>query len=349
MKEYNEKNAIKVIGIDLAKNSFHVHGVNQAGHKVMSKKMSRQNLKTFMMNLPPCLVGMEACGGAHYWARLLRNWGHQVKLIAPQFVKPFVKSNKNDAIDAEAICEAIQRPNMRFIAIKNTAQQDVLAIHRMRSLVVGQRTALVNQIRGLLQEFGIVIPKGRRHVNQYLPRILEDAENGLSGLFREALHGLYRDLSHFDQRVVDYDDRIDQMAQVDEQAQRLMTIPGVGPKVATALLGAIGDISAFNNGRELAAWLGLVPRQCSTGGKSTLLGISKRGDVYIRKLLIHGSRSVLNWVDRKDDRTSLWAKELKARRHKNIASVALANRIVRVAFALLKRGEDYKIAVTTPA
>ena len=349
MKEYNEKNAIKVIGIDLAKNSFHVHGVNQAGPKVMSKKMSRQNLKTFMMNLPPCLVGMEACGGAHYWARLLRNWGHQVKLIAPQFVKPFVKSNKNDAIDAEAICEAIQRPNMRFIAIKNTAQQDVLAIHRMRSLVVGQRTALVNQIRGLLQEFGIVIPKGRRHVNQYLPRILEDAENGLSGLFREALHGLYRDLSHFDQRVVDYDDRIDQMAQVDEQAQRLMTIPGVGPKVATALLGAIGDISAFKNGRELAAWLGLVPRQCSTGGKSTLLGISKRGDVYIRKLLIHGSRSVLNWVDRKDDRTSLWAKELKARRHKNIASVALANRIVRVAFALLKRGEDYKIAVTTPA
>ena len=349
MKEYNEKNAIKVIGIDLAKNSFHVHGVNQAGHKVMSKKMSRQNLKTFMMNLPPCLVGMEACGGAHYWARLLCSWGHQVKLIAPQFVKPFVKSNKNDAIDAEAICEAIQRPNMRFIAIKTTAQQDVLAIHRMRSLVVGQRTALVNQIRGLLQEFGIVIPKGRRHVNQYLPRILEDAENGLSGLFREALHGLYRDLSHFDQRVVDYDDRIDQMAQVDEQAQRLMTIPGVGPKVATALLGAIGDISAFKNGRELAAWLGLVPRQCSTGGKSTLLGISKRGDVYIRKLLIHGSRSVLNWVDRKDDRTSLWAKELKARRHKNIASVALANRIVRVAFALLKRGEDYKIAVTTPA
>jgi len=348
MKEYNEKNAIKVIGIDLAKNCFHVHGVNQAGHKVMSKKMSRQQLKTFMMNLPPCLVGMEACGGAHYWARLLRSWGHQVKLIAPQFVKPFVKSNKNDAIDAEAICEAIQRPNMRFVAIKNTEQQDVLAIHRMRSLVVSQRTALVNQIRGLLQEFGIVIPKGRWHVNQYLPRILEDAENGLSGLFREALQGLYSDLSHFDQRVIDYDDRIDQMAQADEQAQRLMTIPGVGPKVATALLGAIGDISAFKNGRELAAWLGLVPRQCSTGGKSTLLGISKRGDVYIRTLLIHGSRSVLNWVDRKDDRTSLWAKELKARRHKNIASVALANKIVRVAFALLKRSEDYKVTLATP-
>ena len=348
MRHCNEKNAIKVIGIDLAKNSFHVHGVNQAGHKVMSKKMSRQQLKTFMMNLPPCLVGMEACGGAHYWARLLCSWGHQVKLIAPQFVKPFVKSNKNDAIDAEAICEAIQRPNMRFVAIKNTEQQDVLAIHRMRSLVVGQRTALVNQIRGLLQEFGVVIPKGRKHVNQYLPRILESAENGLSGLFREALQGLYRDLSHFDQRVADYDDRIDQMVQADEQAQRLMTIPGVGPKVATALLGAIGDISAFNNGRELAAWLGLVPRQCSTGGKSTLLGISKRGDVYIRTLLIHGSRSVLNWVDRKEDRTSLWAKELKARRHKNIASVALANKIVRVAFALLKRGEDYKVTLATP-
>ena len=233
MKEYNEKNAIKVIGIDLAKNSFHVHGVNQAGHKVMSKKMSRQPLKTFMMNLPPCLVGMEACGGAHYWARLLRSWGHQVKLIAPQFVKPFVKSNKNDAIDAEAICEAIQRPNMRFVAIKNTVQQEVSAIHRMRSLVVSQRTAWVYQIRGLLQEFGMVIPKGRRHVNQYLPRILEDAENGLSGLFREALHGLYRDLSHVDQRVADYDDRMDQVAKTYEQEQRLMTIPGVSPKVAT--------------------------------------------------------------------------------------------------------------------
>ena len=349
MQEYNEKNAIKVIGIDLAKNSFHVHGVNQAGYKVISKKMSRQKLKLFMMNLPPCLVAMEACGGAHYWARLLSSWGHQVKLMAPQFVKPFVKSNKNDAIDAEAICEAVQRPNMRFVSVKSVAQQDVLAMHRMRSLVVGQRTALVNQIRGLLQEFGIVMPKGRRHVNQYLPRILEDAENGLSGLFREALHELYRDLSHFDQRVADYDDRIDQMAQADEQAQRLMTIPGVGPKVATALLGAIGDISAFKNGRELAAWLGLVPRQCSTGGKSTLLGISKRGDVYIRTLLIHGSRSVLNRVDQKDDRTSLWAKQLKARRHRNIASVALANKIVRVAFALLKRGERYKVGVTMPA
>ena len=193
------------------------------------------------------------------------------------------------------------------------------------------------------------MPKGRRHVNQYLPRILEDAENGLSGLFREALHGLYRDLSHFDQRVADYDDRIDQMAQADAQAQRLMTIPGVGPKVATALLGAIGDISACKNGRELAAWLGLVPRQCSTGGKSTLLGISKRGDVYIRTLLIYGSRSVLNRVDQKDDRTSLWAKQLKARRHRNIASVALANKIVRIAFALLKRGERYKVGVTMPA
>ena len=348
MKHDNEKNVTKVIGIDLAKNSFQVHGVNQAGYKVMSKKMSRQKLKTFMLNLSPCLVGMEACGGAHYWARLFSQYGHQVKLIAPQSVKPFVKSNKNDAIDAEAICEAVQRPNMRFIAIKNTQQQDVLSIHRMRSLVVSQRTALVNQIRGILQEFGIVIPKGRKYVNQYLPRILEDGENGLSGLFREALHGLYRDLSHFDQRVADYDGRIDQMAQADEQAQRLMTIPGVGPKVATALLGAIGDISAFNNGRELAAWLGLVPRQCSTGGKSTLLGISKRGDVYIRKLLIHGARSVLNRVDQKDDRSSLWAKALKARRHTNIASVAWANKIIRVAFALLKRGEDYQVTLATP-
>jgi transposase len=218
---------------------------------------------------------MEACGETHYWMCLLSKCGHQVKLMAPQFVKPFVKYNKNDAIDTETICEVVQRPNMRFVAIKNTQQQDVLSIHRLHSLVVSQRTALINQIRGLLQVFGIVFPEGKQKVNNYLPSILEDAENSLSGLFWETLHGLYQDLAHFDQRV-GYDNKIDQITQADEQAKKLITIPGVGSKVETAFSRAIGDISAFKNSRDLATWLGLVPRQCSIGGKSTLLGISKR-------------------------------------------------------------------------
>jgi len=269
--------------------------------------------------------------------------GHEVKLISPQFVKPFVKSNKSDAADAEAICEAMQRPNMLFVAIKETDQQDIQAIHRMRSLAVERRTAQVNQIRGLLQEFGIEIPKGRVKVNEQLPYILEDAENGLSNLFRAELHGLYQELRHLDQRATHYDQQIEFIAEGDEQAQRLMTIPGIAAKGATALLAAIGDISHFKSGRELSAWLGLVPRQHSTGGKSTLLGISKRGDVYLRQLLIHGARSVMRCIDKKSDRTSQWGKELKSRRHNNVATVAMANKMARIAFALLRKGENYRV------
>ena len=337
------------MGIDLAKNSFHVHGVDADGRKAVGKKLSRQKLKEYLVNLPLCNIAMEACGSAHYWARLLESYGHEVKLIAPQFVKPYVKSNKNDVADAEAICEAAQRPNMRFVAVKEIGQQDIQSIHRMRSLVVGQRTAQTNQIRGLLLEYGIGIPAGRSNLIKHLPEILEDAENGLTDLFREELFGLYGELRHLDERIAHYDKKINQIARADERTQRLQTIPRVGPMIATALLAAIGDIHAFKNGRELAAWLGVVPRQHSTGGKSTLLGISKRGDVYLRQLIIHGARSILLTVDRKTDHTSRWATALKVRRHNNIATVAMANKMVRVAFALLKTGGTYHAEPTPSA
>jgi len=285
---------------------------------------------------------MEACAGAHYWARLVQSYGHEVRLIAPQFVKPYVKSNKNDAADAEAICEAVQRPNMRFVAVKEIEQQDIQSIHRMRSLAVERRTAQINQVRGVLLEYGMTIPVGRSNLLRRVPEILEDAQNGLTDLFRGELFGLYEELKHLDERIAHYDEKINQIARADERTVRLQTIPGIGPKIATALLAAIGDINAFKNGRELAAWLGLVPRQHSTGGKQTLLGISKRGDVYLRQLVIHGARAILRWVDRKTDRTSQWAAALEQRRHRNIAVVAMANKMVRVAYAILKNGESYR-------
>jgi len=349
MRKFSEGQEVKVVGIDLAKSSFHVHAVDAGGRKVVSKKCSRNKLKEYLINLPRCTVAMEACGGAHDWARRAHSYGHEVRLIAPQFVKPYVKSNKNDAADAEAICEAAQRPHMRFVAVKEVGQQDIQSIHRMRSLVVAQRTAQSNQIRGVLLEYGIVIPVGRLNLLKRLPEILEDAENALTDFFREELCELYWELKHLDDRIAHYDEKIKQIAQADERVLRLLTIPGIGPKIATALLAAIGDIRAFKNARELAAWLGLVPRQRSTGGKATLLGISKRGDVYLRQLLIHGARSILRAVDRKTDRTSQWAAALKERRHTNIAVVAMANKMVRIAFAILKSGETYRAESTLVA
>ena len=347
MKQHSENRKVKVMGIDLAKNSLQAYGVDDKGCKAVGKKFNRRQLMAYVVNLPVCTISMEACASAHYWARLLKSYGHEVKLIAPQFVKPYVKSNKNDAADAEAICEAAQRPNMRFVPIKEIGQQDIQSIHRMRSLTVERRTAQINQIRGLLLEYGIAVPKGRSKLLKRLPEILEDAENGLTDLFREELFGLYEELHHLDERIAHYDEKIKLIARTDERTKRLQTIPGVGPKIATALLAAIGDVHAFKNGRELAAWLGLVPRQHSTGGKPTLLGISKRGDVYLRQLIIHGARSIMFTVDRKTDRTSRWAATLKGRRHTNIATVAMANKMVRVAFALLRNGETY-CADSTP-
>jgi len=343
MKEHTgHERVVKIVGIDLAKRSFHVYGVDERGQRVISKTFNRTRLKEFMAHLPACTVAMEACGSAHDWARRFRAHGHEVRLIAPQFVKPYVKSNKNDAIDAEAICEAAQRPNMRFVAIKRVEQQDIQAIHRMRSLVVERRTAQVNQIRGLLLEYGIEMPQGRAAVGRGLAEILEDAAKGLSDRFRAELRGLAEALRHLDERVAYYDAQIETIAHRHPQAQALMTIPGLGAKGATALVAAVGeDPRLLKNGRGLAAWLGLVPRQHSTGGRDRLLGISKRGDVYLRQLLIHGARAVLRWVERKDDPTSRWAAGLKGRRHPNVAVVALANKIARIAYAVMTTGKPY--------
>lgn len=340
------KEPVVTIGIDLAKNSVHAYGVDVRGRQVFSKKLPRGKLTAFMANRPACLVAMEACGSAHHWARVFRHLGHEVRLIAPQFVKPFVKSNKNDAVDAEAICEAVQRPNMRFVAIKSVEQQDIQAIHRMRSLSVERRTAQINQVRGLLLEYGVEIPQGRAAVMRRVPEILEDAENGLSERFRAELNVLLEELRHLDERVKHYDTQIQAIAQSDATAQRLMTIPGLGAQGATALLAAVGeDPQMFSSGRALAAWIGLVPRQHSTGGRERLLGLSKRGDVYLRNLLIHGARAVLRWVERKEDPVSHWAAVLKTRRHTNVVAVALANKMARIAYAVMTRGKPYDCAL----
>ena len=299
-------------------------------------------LASFIAKLPACLIGMEACGGAHYWKRTLEKLGHKVHLIAPQFVKPFVKSNKNDAADAEAICEAVQRPSMRFVPGKSLEQQDIQSLHRIRSQAVARRTALANQIRGLLMEYGIIVPKGIAYVRKEIPWLLEDAENELTSLFREMLRELHDELVHLDQQISKLEIQLETVCKQSKACQRLLTIPGVGLLTATALIAAVGDISAFKNGRELAAWIGLVPRQHTTGGKPTLLGISKRGDSYLRTLLIHGGRTVVRVADKHQDRRNRWISDLDKRREKNISAVAVANKNARIAWSLLTHETSYQ-------
>jgi len=342
MKKDSKKGEVKVLGIDLAKAGFQLHGVDETGQTVLKKKLSRKQLSVFIARLPACLIGLEACGGANHWVRVFKGFGHTVRMIAPQFVKPYVKSNKNDAVDAEAICEAVQRPSMRFVPEKSIEQQDIQSMHRIRSQLVARRTAQSNQIRGLLMEYGIVIPQGISHVRKQIPLILEVADNGLSDLFRELLSGLYEELVHIDSRVHGIEIKLASISAQNEDCQRLLTIPGVGLLSATALVAAIGSIGAFKNGRELAAWLGLVPRQHSTGGKSTLMGISKRGDSYLRTLLIHGGRTVVRVAHKHTDRKSRWVNELDQRRGKNISAVAVANKNTRIAWALLSKKTTYQ-------
>ena len=293
---------ITTVGVDLAKILFQIHGVDARGKVALRKQLKRSQVVGFFTQLPPCLVGMEACGGAHYWARKLTECGHTVKLIAPQFVKPYVKTNKNDAADAEAICEAVGRPNMRFVPIKNTEQQALLGLHRARQGFVTERTAQANQIRGLLSEFGLVMPVGIRCIESKLPQILEDAENGLSGASRALFARLFEHFRALDRQVDELEREINAWHRENLASQRLQRIPGIGPLTASALVASVGDAKVFHNGRQFAAWLGLVPRQSSSGGKTNLLGISKRGDVYLRTLLIHGARSVLLSLKRHPDR-----------------------------------------------
>ena len=333
---------ITTTGIDLAKNVFQVHGVDERGKAALKKQLKRSQVLPFFANFPPCVIGMEACGSAHHWARKLQALGHTVKLMAPQYVKPYVKTNKHDAADAEAICEAVGRPNMRFVAIKTVEQQAILAVHRARQGLVKARTAQANQIRGLLAEFGLVLSQGITHIAKRLPEILEDGENGLPGSFRELLLRLGEHLQQLDWQVVALEREIQRWHQDSEASRRVAAIPGIGPLGASALVATVGNGTSFSNGRQLAACLGMVPKQASSGGKTTLLGISKRGDSYLRTLFIHGARSVVAQVARHPERADPWLKQLLARRPKNVVAVALANKNARRAWALLAHGCDYQ-------
>lgn len=333
---------VTAIGIDLAKVVLQVHGVDGRGKVAIRKQLKRHEVLRFFSNLPPCLIGMEACSSAHYWARKLVELGHTVKLMAPQFVKPYVKTNKNDARDAEAICEAVTRPNMRFVPVKNVEQQVLLGIHRARQGFVKARTAQANQIRGLLAEFGIVMPKGVRFLGQQMPGILEDAENGLPHTSRELFARLMSHFRELDRQMKELELQIKTWHRHSAASVRLEAIPGLGPLSASALVASVGNAKEFRNGRQFAAWLGLVPRQKSSGGKEQLLGISKRGDVYLRTLLIHGARSVLFSLKRRIDQAEGWLMRLAERRNPNIAAVALANKNARVAWALLAHERDYR-------
>jgi len=332
---------ITTVGIDLAKNVFQIHAVDERGKTALKKQLKRGQVAELFANLPVCLIGMEACGSAHHWARKLAGFGHTVRLMAPQFVKPYVKTNKNDAADAEAICEAVSRPNMRFVPIKNIEQQSVLALHRVRQSFVKARTAQSNQIRGLLAEFGLVVPVGIANIAKRVPELIEDATNELTGSFRLLIARLMDHLKELDRQVDELEAQIKSWHRASDASCKLEKVPGIGPITASALVATIGDAKNFDGGRQMAAWLGLVPRQHSTGGKSNLLGMSKRGDTYLRTLLIHGARSVIFRAQQKVDKVG-WLNELVQRRNKNVAAVALANKNARIIWALLANDREFQ-------
>ncbi|MHB8169810.1 MAG: IS110 family RNA-guided transposase [Thermoleophilia bacterium] len=333
---------ITTVGLDLAKNVFQVHAVDGRGKRVLSKRLKRKSLLPFFANLGSCLVAMEATGSAHHWARELKKLGHEVRLISPQFVKPYRKGSKNDQNDAAAICEAAGRPDMHFVPVKTKEQQDIQAVHRIRQRLVAHRTAKANQTRGLLCEYGIIVPQGIRTLRNQLPFILEDADNGLSPLARELFSDLYQQILELDEKVASYDRKIRRIFKSSPVCQRLAQVEGVGPTIATAMVAAVGDGKCFKNGRQMAAWLGLVPGQNSSGDKRRLLSITKRGDRYLRTLLIHGARAVISNAAEKSDPRSVWLNGIKERRHRNVAAVALANKNARILWALLTSGEEYR-------
>lgn len=334
---------VTVIGLDLAKNVFQVHGVDEGGQVVLRRKLRRDEVAPFFANLPPCLVGMEACGGSHFWARKLRALGHDARLMAPQFVKPYLKEQKNDANDARAICEAVSRPSMRFVAVKSVDQQAMACVHRVRSGWVKARTALTNQIRGMLAEFGVVLPQGMKALRERLPEVLEDGSNELSGLVRRLMQDLLEQLKQLDAWAQQQQRQIEALAKQSPSCQRLQQVPGIGPITATALVSSMGDGAQYENSRQASAAVGIVPRQHSSGGKSTLLGITKRGDPYLRYLLIHGARAVIKVAMAKPAHNrDRWLAKLLERKHPNVAAVALANRNARIAWALLRHERTYQ-------
>lgn len=335
------------IGLDLAKNIFEVHGVDAGDKAVLRKTLRRDAVAQFFADLAPCIVGMEACSGSHYWAKVFADLGHEVRLISPQFVTPYVKSNKNDRNDAEAICEAVSRPSMRFVPPKSSEQLEIQAVHRIRQRLVSDRTRLVNQIRGLLAEHGLVVARDISRLRYALGRIADGTDNNLGHIISELACDVRDELSELDQRIAAYNKRIRDLFRSNEMCQRIGKIEGIGPITATALVAAVGDRTCFKNGRQFAAWLGLVPKQRSSGGKSRLFGISKRGDRYLRTLMIHGARAVLAKSGGKTDPRSQWIERMRERRHPNVVAVAVANKNARIVWSLLSGDKAYQ--PTAPA
>jgi len=331
------------VGIDLAKNVYQLHGVDRTGKTMLKRRLKRHQWFQVLLDKtePDCVIGMEACAGAHHWGRQLQARGYMVKLIPPQFVKPYVKSNKSDAKDAEAICEAMSRPNMRFVTVKRVEQQDIQATHRVRAELIRQRTAKANQIRGLVAEYGLVAPKHLSSLRAAIPCWLEDAENGLTVNFRALLQGVWNDLLILDDRVCEMDKLIERLAENNEDCVRLQQLRGIGPMTSTAMIASVGDARQYNKSRQMAAAIGITPKQHSSGDRDRLLGISKRGDVYLRTLMIHGARSVVANAKHKDDRLSRWVTNIANKKHPNVAAVALANKTARMAWAMLRNETDY--------
>jgi len=328
---------ITTVGVDLAKSVFTVHGVDAAGRTVLRKTVRREKLMELMVALPPCLIGMEACGGAHDWARKFEAHGHRVGIMMARFVAPYRKSSKNDGNDAEAICEAVARPNMRFVPVKSAEQQAILSLHRVRQGFIEQRTATINRIRGLLAEFGMVLPQRAEQVRRAAVVVAEE----LPILVREAIADLRAHLSYLDQRIAQYERQLIELARQREAAVRVQRLPGVGPLTASAITASISDGHEFANGRQFAAWLGLVPRQYSTGGKARMGRITKRGDAYLRTLLMLGARAVLQSAAHKTDRLSRWAMALRARRGYHRAIIAVAAKNARIIWALLANNREF--------
>ena len=338
---------IRSVGIDLGKTTFHLVALDDNGKVLLKRKFTQKQLITFTANMQTSLIGMEACGGAHFLGRALRAQGHDVKLIPAQFVKPFVKSNKNEFLDAEAIAEAVDRQNMRFVPIKTDDQLDLQALHRVRDRLIARRTSVINQLRAFLLERGLVFAKSPAKLRERMPEILENAEEDLTPRMRNLLAMLWNEWKDLELQIEEMNDEVERIASSDAGCMRLRQIPGIGPLVATAIVAAIGNGAAFHKGREFAAWLGIVPRQYSTGGKARLYGISKRGNNYLRKILIHGARAVV--LRSKRDRIAMgaWMTALEARAPRNVLIVATANKLARIAWAVLSSGKEYR-AVQDP-
>jgi transposase len=333
---------IRSVGIDLGKTTFHLVALGDSGKVLLRKKFTQRQLTTFTANLQTSIIGLEACSGAHFLGRALREQGHNVKLIPAQFVKPFVKSNKNDFLDAEAIAEAVDRQNMRFVPIKTDDQLDLQALHRVRDRLITRRTSVINQLRAFLLERGLVFAKSPAKLRERMPEVLENADEDLTPRMRNLLALLWDEWKELERQVVGLNLEVEQIASTDAACLRLRQIPGIGPLIATAIVAAIGNGAAFHKGREFAAWMGLVPRQYSTGGKAKLFGISKRGNRYLRKILIHGARAVVLRCKRDRVPMGAWITALEQRAPRNVLIVATANKLARIAWAVLSTGEDYR-------